>query len=570
MALKIINQDVYKLDKFDGSNFTRWKDKMCFMLTVLNVIYVLDSKLEPIGEPKDELVCRGHILGTLSDRSYDLYAHIQSPKEIWEALEHKYTTEKRDQVHELLVLVSKLRELKIVILDPMIVGAIMAKLPQTWNNYRKKLLHMVKDISLEDLQKGIQIEEETRNRDKNFANQDLSKNFKVKVDKGKFKKINSNNNQKNANGVCYHCGKKCHYIRDCRHIKASEEYANKTNNANMVENSGIDNIVAMVSMMHIGMVTELNMAVAIKSSDWWLDSGATIHMCNDKAPFMTYEALTNNQEVLMGNYNSAKKGLFSLGMKRKSVAQLEYASVIGSLMYVMHCTRPDIAFAISKLSRYTSHPSTAHWKVINRIFGYLKRTVNLSLTYYEFPAVLEGYSDASWITRGAISWASKKQTCIAHSTMEFEFIALAVAGKEVEWIRNLLFEIKLWPQPMPSISLYCDSEATLSRAYNKLYNGKSRHISLRHEYVKQLITDGVINIVYVKSMHIYAYCSCFAFAWLQWRTQAEDNSGIRHIQYDLYAMVYPHFNERVTCPLDIHHTNISLVATQAPNLSLLA
>ncbi|KAM1613448.1 hypothetical protein EV1_001893 [Malus domestica] len=239
------------------SNFTRWKDKMCFMLTILNVIYVLDPKLEPIHEPsdkgldkivvdrkkreEDELVCQGHILDTLSDCLYDMYAHIQSLKEIWEACELKYTTEKRgtdkflmfkyyefamfdnkpilDQVHELLVLVSKLRELKIVIPDPMIVDAIMVKLPQTWNNYRKKLLHMVEDISLEDLQKGIQIEEKTRNRDKNFANQDSSKvhivkrnkykkNFKVKIDKRKFKKTNFNNNQKNANGVYYHCGKK--------------------------------------------------------------------------------------------------------------------------------------------------------------------------------------------------------------------------------------------------------------------------------------------------------------------------------------------------------------------------
>ncbi|KAM1131175.1 hypothetical protein ACFX19_046438 [Malus domestica] len=175
----------------------------------------------------------------------------------------------------------------------------------------------------------------------------------------------------------------------------------------------------------------------------------------------------------------------------RSVAQLEYASVIGSLMYAMHCTRPDITFAVSKLFRYTSRPGTAHWKAINRIFGYLKRTINLSLTYSEFPAVLERYSDASWITSaidnkstsgwiftiagGAISWASKKQTCIAHSTMESKFIALAAAGKEAEWIRNLLLEIELWPQPMPSISLYCDSEATLSRAYNKGH-GKEPHL----------------------------------------------------------------------------------------------
>ncbi len=52
---------------------------------------------------------------------------------------------------------------------------------------------------------------------------------------------------------------------------------------------------------------------------------------------------------------------------------------------------------------------------------------------------------------------------------------------------------------MPAISLRCDSEATLSRAYSKVYNGKSRHISLRHEYVKQLIIDGIITIVYVRS-----------------------------------------------------------------------
>ena len=83
--------------------------------------------------------------------------------------------------------------------------------------------------------------------------------------------------------------------------------------------------------------------------------------------------------------------------------------------------------------------------------------------------------------------------------MESEFIALAAAGKEAEWLRNMLLDIKLWPQPMPAISLYCDSQATMSKAFSKMYNGKSRHISLRHEYVRQLISDGIISIIYVKS-----------------------------------------------------------------------
>uniref|UniRef100_A0A2N9GXV4 Reverse transcriptase Ty1/copia-type domain-containing protein n=1 Tax=Fagus sylvatica TaxID=28930 RepID=A0A2N9GXV4_FAGSY len=199
----------------------------------------------------------------------------------------------------------------------------------------------------------------------------------------------------------------------------------------------------------------------------------------------------------------------------RAIAQLEFASAIGSMMYAMHCTRPDIAFAVNRLSRYTSNPSAEHWKAIARVLGYLKKTKDLGLYYSGYPVVLEGYSDANWVTSvgdnkstsgwiftlggGAISWASKKQLCISHSTMEFEFIALALAGKEVEWLRNMLYDIELWPQPMSAISIYCDSQATMSKAYSKIYNGKSRHISLRHEYVRQLIEDGVISIVYVKS-----------------------------------------------------------------------
>jgi hypothetical protein len=63
----------------------------------------------------------------------------------------------------------------------------------------------------------------------------------------------------------------------------------------------------------------------------------------------------------------------------------------------------------------------------------------------------------------------------------------------------MLYDIELWLQPMSAISIYCDSQATMSKAYSKIYNRKSRHISLRHEYIRQLIEDDVISIVYVKS-----------------------------------------------------------------------
>src|SRR3954464_12030393 len=94
---------------------------------------------------------------------------------------------------------------------------------------------------------------------------------------------------------------------------------------------------------------------------------------------------------------------FDNGVKLKenngrALAQLEYVSAIGSLMYAMHCTRPDISFVVSKLSRFTSNPGKDHWKAIERVLGYLKHTSGFGLFYNQFPSVLEGFFDASWIT----------------------------------------------------------------------------------------------------------------------------------------------------------------------------
>ncbi|GKB22313.1 hypothetical protein Tco_0856236 [Tanacetum coccineum] len=199
----------------------------------------------------------------------------------------------------------------------------------------------------------------------------------------------------------------------------------------------------------------------------------------------------------------------------KPVNQLEYSRAIGCLMYAMTSTRPDIAYAVGKLSRFTSNPSNHHWEAITRVFRYLKKTMNYGLSYVGFPSVIEGYSDASWITNsedhtsttgwvfllggGAISWASKKQTCITDSTMESEFVALAAAGKEAEWLRNLIYEIPLWPKPISPISIHCDSAATLAKAYSQIYNGKSRHLGVRHSMVRELITNGVISVDFVRS-----------------------------------------------------------------------
>ena len=166
--------------------------------------------------------------------------------------------------------------------------------------------------------------------------------------------------------------------------------------------------------------------------------------------------------------------------KGQGISQLEYLRIIGNLMYIMNCTRPDIAYFVSKLSRYTSNPGEDHWKAIVRVLRYLKYTLNYGLHYTRYPAVLEGYSDANWIsdtkdtksmsgyvfTLGgvAVSWKFSKQTCIARSTMESEFIALDKAGEEAKWLHHFLEDMPMWMKPVPSICIHCDSKSAIGRA----------------------------------------------------------------------------------------------------------
>ncbi|GJV30931.1 hypothetical protein Tco_1391331 [Tanacetum coccineum] len=83
--------------------------------------------------------------------------------------------------------------------------------------------------------------------------------------------------------------------------------------------------------------------------------------------------------------------------------------------------------------------------------------------------------------------------------MESEFVALAAAGKEVEWLKNLLLEISLWSKPIAPISIRYDSAATLAKAYSQMYNEKSRQLGVRHSMIRKLITNGVVSIEFVRS-----------------------------------------------------------------------
>nr|GEW98266.1 hypothetical protein [Tanacetum cinerariifolium] len=125
-------------------------------------------------------------------------------------------------------------------------------------------------------------------------------------------------------------------------------------------------------------------------------------------------------------------------------------------------------------SRYTCNPDTQHWQAIQRVLKYLKKSIGYRLTYIGYLLVLDGYTDASWINN----------TEASSSTNGWVFLLSGAAGKKVEWLKNFLFEVSLWSKPIAPISIRCDSAATLANAYSQMYNGKSRHVGVRHSMIR--------------------------------------------------------------------------------------
>eukprot|EP00253_Pinus_taeda_P028941 PITA_28941 len=204
--------------------------------------------------------------------------------------------------------------------------------------------------------------------------------------------------------------------------------------------------------------------------------------------------------------------------EEEDMSHVPYASAIGSLMYAMVCTRPDIAHALGVLSRFMSKLGKEHWTTMKWVFRYLRGTSDYGLccqgrSGLERMLDIRGFVDADWardldqrrstsgcvfnLFGGVVSWMSKKQSIVALSTTEAEYIAATHASKEAVWLQRLCSSMGL---VQGAISIYCDSQSAIFLENNPVYHSKTKHIDVQYHFVRDMIEDKKVSLVKVDTL----------------------------------------------------------------------
>lgn len=201
-------------------------------------------------------------------------------------------------------------------------------------------------------------------------------------------------------------------------------------------------------------------------------------------------------------------------LKDSIIEGIPYAELVGSLLYCSIATRPDISYPLSVLSKYTSQPREIHWQALKRVVRYLSetRTFGLSFQQVEDPKLL-CYTDADYagdhqnrrstsgmvtfLASGPIGYKAQQQSTVALSTTEAEYIASAIAAKELVWLQRFLEELNVELRHSPE--LLCDNQSALRLIKNPEFHQRSKHIDVAYHYVRDKYEEGLFVLNYVSS-----------------------------------------------------------------------
>ncbi|TXG53900.1 hypothetical protein EZV62_019156 [Acer yangbiense] len=197
----------------------------------------------------------------------------------------------------------------------------------------------------------------------------------------------------------------------------------------------------------------------------------------------------------------------------KKVDETLYRSLVGNLLYLT-ATRPDIMFAANLLSRFMNSPSQKHFGVGKRDLRYIQGTMNYEIKYRRnFEVNLIGFCDSDWVScaddikitfdyvfslgSGVFSWLSKKQQSVAQSLAEVEYVSASNAASQAIWLRRILEDIG--EKQEEATEIFCDNKSAIAMAKNPCFHSKTRHINIKHHFVREAIEEEEINLSYVRS-----------------------------------------------------------------------
>jgi hypothetical protein len=189
----------------------------------------------------------------------------------------------------------------------------------------------------------------------------------------------------------------------------------------------------------------------------------------------------------------------------------QYRQLIGSLMYLVN-TRPDICFVVNTLSQFMVEPREVHWVAAKHVLRYLQGTIGYGLQYLGGDGVrLQGFSDSDWAgsdtdrksTSGCcfslgstvISWFNRKQTSVALSSTEAEYMATSLASCEAIWLRKLL--TRLFGQELELTVIHCDNQSCIKLSENPVFHDRSKHIEIRYHFIRDRVQKGAVQLQYI-------------------------------------------------------------------------
>jgi hypothetical protein len=204
----------------------------------------------------------------------------------------------------------------------------------------------------------------------------------------------------------------------------------------------------------------------------------------------------------------------------KQMQNIPYRSLVGALMYAAISTRPDIAQSVNLLSRYMTNPGMAHWMAGKRILRYLNGSRKMGLHYdgnrqpldkSNYSVQVKAYADADWggdldgrksttgyiimINGCVVSWVSRKQSTVALSTAEAEYMAISATLQDIKWLTQLLDELNYKQTEIPL--LYTDNKAAIAISENDVNHSRAKHIDIRHHFVRDAIKRKELRVEWI-------------------------------------------------------------------------